>query len=493
MTPVAQSLPAMAVSLRAMTPELIVLATAVATMFLDLFTPREKRSRLILLALTGVVFALVTTVVLPIGLSGFSGAIVHDGLSAFALLVILSCAAVVLLFAGAYLEWEPQTNKGEFPVLLLFSLFGMMVMAKGTDLLTVFLGLEIISVPLYALVAFHRSRFTSVEGALKYFLLGAFATAFLLYGVALLYSATGTTKLSLLAARIPEAYATSRPLLLAGAGFLLVGFSFKVALVPFQMWTPDAYEGAPTLVTSLMASAVKAAVVAAFVRVLFVAFPSLHATLSVPLYALAVATMVAGNLAALSQTNLKRLLAYSSIAHAGYIAAGLVSGNLIGGQAVLFYLFAYGFATLGAFGVVMALCGAEDDETGYGISRLSGAGFRHPVLGALLTLFLLSLAGIPPTAGFAGKLYLFESMVAGGHTVLAVIGVLASAVSLWYYLRIVVQLYMVAPNVGVASARPYPRSFAAGLAVCAVATLWLGLSPAGALAFAERAILSLHP
>jgi NADH-quinone oxidoreductase subunit N len=330
---------------------------------------------------------------------------------------------------------------------------------------------------------------TSLEGALKYFLLGAFASGFLLYGIALMYSATGTTKIPEIAAMIGDLRLFGNPVFVAGVGLLLVGFAFKVSLVPFHMWTPDAYHGAPTLVTAYMAAGVKAAAFAALLRVTLLTFPALGPVMTNILWVLAFLTMTVGNLSALLQDNVKRMLAYSSIAHAGYILVGFVSGDVAGAQAALFYLLVYAFMNLGAFGVVMLLAHREDD--GYDIGNFTGIGFRYPVLGGLLTLFLVSLAGIPPTAGFVGKFYLFSAAVKNGYVGLAVLGVLNSAVSIYYYLRPVVYMYMLPAQAEVPVPRPPRTAFSLALCISAAAVLVLGIVPRSVLAFAERSILSL--
>jgi NADH-quinone oxidoreductase subunit N len=272
-------------------------------------------------------------------------------------------------------------------------------------------------------------------------------------------------------------------------GLLLVGFAFKVSLAPFHMWTPDAYQGAPTLVTGFMSAAVKAAAFAALVRVVLLAFPALSPVMANVLWLLAVLTMTVGNFSALLQDNVKRMLAYSSIAHAGYILVGLVSMDVAGGQAALFYLLVYAFMNLGAFGVIMLLAHREDD--GYEIGNFAGVGFRYPVLAGLLTLFLVSLAGIPPTAGFIGKFYLFSAAVKSGYIWLAVLGVLNSAVSIYYYLRLVVYMYMLPAPGEVPVPRPPRMAFSLALCASAAVVLVLGVVPRSMLEFAERSILSL--
>jgi NADH-quinone oxidoreductase subunit N len=489
MAPISIDAAALLTSVQSIVPEIIVVATAIFVLLLDLAISEEKKHLLCGMGLLGIGVALFSVYALGQGrIEGFSGMIVHDGMGAFFDVVILSACALTFLMATGYSEWE-GTHKGEFYSLILLSTSGMMFMAKGTDLMTVFLGLETLSIPIYVLVGFHRNRMSSLEGALKYFLLGAFASGFLLYGIALIYAVTGTTKIPVLATMLYDPRILASPLFLAGTGLLLVGFAFKVSLVPFHMWTPDAYEGAPTVVTAFMSAAVKAAAFAALIRVLLVALPGMQPVLWKVLWGLAVLTMTVGNLSALVQNNVKRLLAYSSIAHAGYILVGLVSGDVLGGQASLFYLLVYAFMNMGAFGVVMLIAQKEDE--GYDIANLAGIGFKYPALGALLTLFLISLGGIPPTAGFVGKFYLFSAAVKNGYIWLAVIGVLNSAASIYYYLRMVVYMYMVTPDVEVAVPRPPRILFSMALCASAVVVVVLGIIPRSVLEIAERSVLSM--
>jgi NADH-quinone oxidoreductase subunit N len=489
MAPLTVDVAALLTSVTSILPEIVVVATALFVLLLDLALPEERKHLLCGAGIAGIGVALFSVYVLGPGrIEGFSGMIVHDGMGAFFDVVILAACALTLMMATGYSEWE-GTHKGEFYGLLLLSTSGMMFMAKGTDLMTVFLGLETLSIPIYVLVGFHRNRMSSIEGALKYFLLGAFASGFLLYGIALIYAATGTTKIPVLATMLYDARIPASPLFLVGTGLLLVGFAFKVSLVPFHMWTPDAYEGAPTVITAFMSAAVKAAAFAALIRVLLVALPGMQPVLWKVLWGLAVLTMTVGNLSALVQDNVKRLLAYSSIAHAGYVLVGLVSGDVFGGQASLFYLLVYAFMNMGAFGVVILIARKEDE--GYDIAHLRGIGFRYPALGALLTLFLVSLGGIPPTAGFVGKFYLFSAAVKNGYIWLAVIGVLNSAASIYYYLRLVVAMYMVPAEGPVPVPRPPRILFSMALCASAAVVLVLGVLPRSVLEIAERSVLSM--
>jgi NADH-quinone oxidoreductase subunit N len=370
---------------------------------------------------------------------------------------------------------------------VLFSTLGMMLMASGGDLVVIFLGLETLSLALYTLCGFRRAELRSNESALKYLLLGAFASGFFLYGIALIYGATGTTVLRRVAAFLADGKSHG-PLLVIGGGLLLVGFGFKVASVPFHMWTPDVYEGAPTSVTAFMIAGTKAAAFAAFLRVFLLALPTLHMQWSAAIWVLAVLTMTLGNLVALVQNNVKRMLAYSSIAHAGYVLVAVVAGGSSGASSVLFYLVAYALMNLGAFAAIIALQGHGQELLFLG--DYAGLGFRRPALAACMALFMFSLAGIPPTAGFMGKLYIFSAALEAHYPVLAVIGVLNSVVSVYFYLRLIVIMYMTEP----ATERlPVPRSAPAVLAVgmSALGTLQIGLFPARLLDLARQSIAAL--
>jgi NADH-quinone oxidoreductase subunit N len=316
----------------------------------------------------------------------------------------------------------------------------MMLMAGGAHFIMIFLGLEVMSIAVYVLAGFFREDVRSNEAALKYLILGSFSSAFLLFGMAFLYGASGGT---LFLNDLPGRLATDsamHSMILMAVALLLVGFGFKVAAAPFHMWTPDVYEGAPTSITAFMAVGVKAAAFAAFARVFFLVFPAMVQDWNMLLWVLAVATMTIGNVVAIAQTNIKRMLAYSSIAHAGYLLVALVSANQLGAVGLLYYLLAYTLMNLGAFGVVI-LVGRKKDRY-LNIYDYSGLGFQHPALGAAMALFMFALAGMPPTAGFVGKFYIFSAAIKSGYIWLAIIGVMNSLVSVYYYLRITVLMYM---------------------------------------------------
>ncbi len=416
-----------------------------------------------------------------------------DKMALFFDVVICIGGALSTLLAGGYLR-EHGYERGEFYVLVLFSAFGAMVLARSVDLLSLFVGLETMSLGVYALVAFRRSSARAVEGAMKYFLLGSFAAAILLFGSALLYAATGHTDYAGIAEGI--AGGADARLVLVGMLFVLVGLAFKVSAVPFHMWTPDAYEGAMTPATTFMSVAVKAAAFAVFLRVLVVAFGdpmSMSEASGWPpaLAALAAASMVYGNFAAVSQENVKRMLAYSSIAHAGYILVGVVASFRVGDEgisAVLFYLLAYTVSNALAFGSLILMGSKGREAVSYG--DLRGVGRRHPMAALPFVVGVLSLMGFPPTAGFFGKYYVFSAAVhsGGGMVWLAVLGVLSSAVGAYYYLRVVVVMFMKEPEKGQILAVPMRSGYVVtALAIAGLAVMELGLMPGWFLDLAVQA------
>jgi NADH-quinone oxidoreductase subunit N len=400
----------------------------------------------------------------------------------FTAILLLGSFLAVLLTVG-YARRE-GFHTGEYYFLLLMAAAGGILMAQSANLVTIFLGLELLSVSVYVLTGFERDRSRSVEAALKYFLLGAFSTGFFLYGIALLYGATGSFHLDAIAAAAPAA--GEGLLVPAGIVLLLVGFGFKVAAAPFHQWSPDVYEGAPTPVTAFMAAVVKAAAFAAFVRVFLAAFGGFESWVPL-LAALAVVTMLVGNLAALGQTSVKRLLAYSSVAHAGYLLVALAARNELGAASFLFYLLAYTLMTMGAFGVVAAV--GRRGEPNERLEDLAGLGSRQPFLAAAMAVFMFSLAGIPPTAGFIGKFYIFGAALDAGLGWLAVVMVLASVVSLYYYLKVTVVMYMrEAPVPGKLRADPL---LVAALAIALLGVIQLGVFPGPVIELAGRSVAAL--
>ncbi|HET7224996.1 MAG TPA: NADH-quinone oxidoreductase subunit N [Candidatus Eisenbacteria bacterium] len=417
----------------------------------------------------------------------FGGMFVHDGFTVFFTLLFCAIGVLSVLLSWDYVR-RTHINQAEYYVLLLSSTLGMILMAASNDLITIFLGLELMSLAIYVLVGFRRSRLESNEAALKYFLLGAFASGFLLYGIALLYGATATTSLSGMAAYLMASPVAHNPLLVAGALLLLIGFGYKVSLVPFHMWAPDAYEGAPTSVTAFMSVGAKAAGFAALLRVLVNLLSGLHVDWTPVLSGIAILTMTVGNVAALMQTNVKRMLAYSSIAHAGYVLVAVTAGGPQGTAAALFYLAVYSIMNLGAFGI-LTLLGRDRDERVL-VSDLAGLGFRQPFLGLAMTVFMISLGGIPPTAGFMGKVYVFGAALQAHLVPLVVVGVLNSVVSVFYYLRITVAMYMEEPQ-----GEPTPISWAApgaiALAAMLALTIWWGVQAYPLLEQARRSVMGL--
>jgi NADH-quinone oxidoreductase subunit N len=365
---------------------------------------------------------------------------VLDNFATFFKMIFLVAAGLAILISDQYMERE-DCNHGELYPLILFTVVGMMLMASGTDLMTIFLGLEVMSVALYVLAGFNRANAKSNEAGLKYFLLGCFSTGFLLYGMALTYGATGTTRIAKIAMAVGQMNLPSTNIMLvAGMLLMLTGFAFKVAAAPFHMWTPDVYEGAPTPMTAFMSAGPKAAGFAAALRIFLVALPTLQVEWSQVLWILAVLTMTVGNITALRQDNIKRMLAYSSIAHAGYALVGFTAGNGTGTAGILFYMLSYAFMNIGAFAIII-LVGKKGESNG-NVQDFAGFGVKHPVLAVAMSIFLFSLAGMPPTAGFIGKFYLFSGAIQKGYVWLAIIGVLNSAASVYYYLRVMVYMYM---------------------------------------------------
>ena len=424
-------------------PYLILTVWACVLLLVDLFIPKGRKGTTAFLASLGIAISLGYAITQTgIESTGFSGMVTLDGFSTFANILLLFSGLFAIALAYGYNK-RMGIERGEYYTLLLFSLTGMMLMAQAGDLIMVFLALELLSIPLYVLSAISR-KLQSEESGVKYFLLGAFASGFVVYGTALIFGATGSTHLVSIFAQAASGE-TSGLLLTIGAALLLVGFGFKVAAVPFHMWTPDVYQGAPTSVTAFMAAGAKIAGFVALFRVFVTAFPAIASDLTDILWALSALTMIVGNLVAISQTNIKRMLAYSAIAHAGYILMAFVPyGNeKVASTAIaagMFYLVAYAISNFGSWSVVIALEKAEGK--GLEIEDYAGLAKKHPALAVAMTIFLLSLIGFPPTLGMVGKFYLFRSALAGGFPGLALIGVVTSLLSAYYYLRVVVNMYM---------------------------------------------------
>ncbi len=479
-------IPAPPISLAVLAPALIVMGTGCLVLLLDLLPPRASKVHLATVALLGVVAALLTSLAAWGGRGrGFRDMVILDNYALFFHVVICYGAALIVLLSIDYLR-RNGVESGEYYALVLFSTSGMLLLTSASDLIVVFLAIELMSLSLYVLSGLFKRRRQAGEASMKYFLLGAFASAFLLYGIALLYGATGTTSIDRIAAA--AAAAPHDTLLIAGLGLLLVGFGFKISSAPFHMWAPDVYEGAPTSVTALIATGSKAAVFAVLVRLLLSGVRAVQADWTAVLWVLAALTMTLGNVVAIAQSNLKRMLAYSSIAHVGYMLVGLAAGGAAGAGAVLFYLLAYTFTTAGTFGVITVCVRAGEEAVD--VRDYAGLGRRHPVLAFALALLLLSLVGIPPLAGFVGKFYLFGAAVRAGFVWLAVLGVLNSAIAAYYYLRVIVTMYMQEPDEQSASVAP---SFAGGLAltIAVIGVVLLGLMPAPFVDLAQVAVAPL--
>jgi NADH-quinone oxidoreductase subunit N len=469
-------------------PLIILVAWACVLLLVDLFIPKGRKWVTAMLAAFGLALTLGFTIS-QIGNenTGFNGMVALDGFSVFVNALLLASGLLGVALAYGYIK-RMGIERGEYYTLMLFSISGMMLMAQAANLIIVFLALELLSLPLYVLSAFARPKTESEESGLKYFLLGAFSSGFVLYGIALVYGATGSTALSEIVAAASAG--TSSLLLTIGAALILVGLGFKVAAVPFHMWTPDVYQGAPSAVTAFMASGAKIAGFAALLRVFATAFPSLATDITPVLQVVSGLTMIVGNLIAISQSDIKRMLAYSSIAHAGYILMAFVPyGNPdvapISIAAGLFYLVAYAVTNFGAWGVVIAL--EQKEGRGLAISDYAGLGKKYPALAAAMTVFMLSLTGFPPTLGLVGKFYLFRAVIAGGFIPLAIIGVLTSLISAYYYLRVVITMYM-------QDGEPETeREFWLGFATAgtALVTVLVSLAPQGLFAWASEAVLML--
>jgi NADH-quinone oxidoreductase subunit N len=457
-------------------PELILAGTAILVLLLDAVRPSRDQRFVVVLSLVGILAAAIPAgrqlrFGFTEGLTVLGGMVATDDFALFFRLLILGSAAVAVLLSAHYLARTGEA-RGEYYALLLFATSGMTLLSAAADLIVVFLGLEILSLSLYVMAGFSWRRAASQEAGLKYFLLGAFSSAFFLYGIALAYGATGTTNIAGIAQAL-SAETRSVALGLAAAGLLAVGFAFKVAAVPFHMWTPDVYQGAPTPVTAFMAAGTKVAGFAALIRVSSVALGPLGWEVTPALVALSAVTMVVGSLLAIAQEDVKRLLAYSSIAHAGFVLVGVAAGNQAGISGSMFYLVAYSAMILGAFCVVVLVSRTGEERTSLRAYR--GLGRTNPALAALLALFLLSLAGLPPTAGFIAKVLVFQAAVDAGLEGLVIVAVLASVVAAFFYIRVIVLSYMEEPEEELVLQTGPAPGFT--LAVTAAVTLVLGVVP----------------
>ena len=438
------------------------------------------------LALTAVVLFAVRRIV-PGRLLILGDSFVIDGFAIFWKVLVLIATALVILLSIRFLE-EGGYRAAEYYALLLLATFGMMLMASGYTLLTIWIALETMALSSYILAGYFKRHLRSNEAALKYFILGALSSGILLYGISLLYGAAGTVQLGELSRGLADAVAAGNVLVPLGWLLLAAGLLFKVSAVPFHIWTPDVYVGAPTPVTAYLAVASKAASFAILIRIFYEGLGSLQDDWKWILAGVSAATMIWGNLAALTQDNVKRMLAYSSIAHAGYVLIGVLAASEIGLWSVLFYLFAYTFITIGAFAVVILL--ERKEYAGETCADYAGLAQRSPFLAAMMVIFLVALTGIPPTGGFFGKVYLFAAAVQAGWTWLAVIGVVTSAISLYYYFRIVVFMYQ-RDTTETAVVPLQAPALVAAIAFCAAAMLLLGLYPEPFIQIAKSSLISL--
>lgn len=468
--------------LGAIIPELELVVFGMFLLIFDLLV-KEKR-KLGLIALAGIAISgLFLFRLRGIEFTAYGGMLVLDPFAIFFKLIFLLAAALSIAISLKYLDIERE-NQGEYYALILFATMGMMFMAGAVDLVALYIGLETMAIATYVLVGFLRSSQRSNEASMKYFLLGAFSSGILLYGMSLLYGLSGSTRFVDIAGALSQR-PLNDPMSLIAMITLAAGLFFKIAAVPFHQWTPDAYEGAPTSITAFMSVAVKAASFAMMVRVFMVAIYPLRPHWVAVMAAVSVLTMTVGNIAAITQSNIKRLLAYSSISHAGYILIGFIAGNDTGMTAIPLYLLIYTFTNLGAWAVVVAL--RRKDVIGEHIDEMAGLFFKHPAASILMLIFLLSLAGIPPTAGFIAKYYLFAAAIETGHNVIAVIAVLNAAISIYFYLRIVVSMFMrdATEKTGLVSS----PGVTVTLAVAIFFTMLIGLYPDPFITLARQAVI----
>jgi NADH-quinone oxidoreductase subunit N len=474
-------------------PELIVAVAGVIVMVYDSLFPRQKGVTTVLSMLGLITAGVALATMSNAPASGWNGMIVHDGLRSGFSFIFLFVTAMTILISSVWVDRE-DLPAGEYHALLLFATFGMMMMSAGNDLVIMFLGLETLSLATYVMAGLRRSDLKSNESSMKYFILGSFASAFLLYGMALIYGATGSTNITEIAAKIADPNFPG--LLLIGAAMMIVGFGFKIAMAPFHVWTPDVYEGAPTPVTAFMATGSKAAAFASFLRVFVIGMPLiagvqasvyLHQSWIAAITVLAIATIIVGNVAAILQDNVKRMLAYSSIAHAGYALVGFVGAGLATTvaardeaiAAVAFYLLTYTVTNLGAFAIVTFLSQKNDRRADF--EDYNGIGFRSPVLAFSLSLFMLSLLGMPLTAGFLGKVLVFRPALEAGNTlltILVVVAVVGTAISAYYYLRLIVVMFF-RERATEWTAPRMPASISVVLVITVVGVLYLGIFAGG--------------
>jgi len=465
-------------------PQLVLIVFGFLLLLLGALAGKKAVGYPAFVSIAGLVIAIVVNIYLfGSRRLAFSNMVLFDELTAFFNFIFMGVGIVVSLLSHNYIK-ERIKHECEYYALILFSISGMSFLVSSLDFIILFLGLELMSLSVYVLAGMFKNDEKSTEASLKYFLLGSFSTAFLLLGIAFLYGNFNTTNYAFMLQHFAKFGGEKALILSVASGLVLAGIVFKIAAVPFHMWTPDAYEGAPTSVTAFMATAVKAAAFAMLLRVYLLGLrPLIFDTVGV-VALLSVLTMTLGNLSALAQKNIKRMLAYSSIAHAGYLMVGFVSLTQTGLSAILFYLVSYALMNLGAFGVIMLF---EANLKSAELSDLAGKGFKHPFLGFLMVVFMFSLAGVPPTAGFSGKFYIFTSAVQAGYISLAIIGVLNSAVSAYYYLRVLIYLYFKEYEGGVSPVKIVP-STALAMILMAIGVLLFGIIPQSLFELTVRSV-----
>jgi len=484
MTPIHIAYPNLSVIL----PELILMCWVFFMMMADLFISKEKKEVNALLAIIGIILsAAAVFVVMPLGhITSFNDSMVSDSFALFFKLLFCITAVLTILISKKYIAIEGM-NWGEYYTLLLFAVSGMMVLVSATDLVTIYLGMEFMALTVYVLTGYLRHDTRSNEAALKYFLLGAFSSAIILYGMVLLYGVTGSTNIYKVASFLAANDNFSNPVMIASVILLVAGFAFKVAAVPFHMWAPDAYEGAPTSITAFMAVGPKAASFAVILRIFLIALPAMKSHWIPIFWGISAISMLLGNIVAVAQTNVKRMLAYSSIGHAGFIFMGVIAGTKIGIASVMLYMLVYSFMAIGAFAVIILLrkTGVKGDE----IKDFSGFARKYPSLGLCMLIFLISLIGLPPTGGFIGKMYLLSAAVEAEYYYLAGIGVLMSLLSLFYYMQVAKTMYIDEEIPG----QQLVSSNALTLVVyfCAAATLIIGMFPNRFITSALASVLTM--
>lgn len=466
-------------------PELILTVAGVLIMFLEALRPEGKRTNAGLWAILALVLALSAALLATDG-SAFQGMLVIDGMGTFFRTLVIVVGLLVVFSSSDYLRRENQES-GEYYALVLFSIVGQCVMVTANELVMIFIGLEISSIASYILAGYLRDDARNNESALKYFLLGSFATAFLLYGVAWMYGATGSTNLTAIRGSLISGAAPPEALIGVAAALIFVGLAFKISAAPFQGWAPDVYQGAPAPVSAFLTVGPKAAAFAVLLRIFLGSLEPIASRWAPAVWVCALATMVVGNFAAIMQSNIKRLLAYSSIAHAGYVLVAVAANSGTGSAAAMFYLAAYAFTNIGAFAVVTYF--SRKGERYVGIDDFAGLAQRQPGMAAMLTIFLLSLIGVPLTGGFFGKFYIFKAALDSKLIWLTVIGLLNSAVAAYYYLRILVVMYFREPGESVETLPPAGALLQIAVYGSAVGTLLLGIFPSLVLDFANRAAI----